>query len=69
MRRGPPPWPGPSVPALKPGATYLLLVCLSRPGEVACLGEQVPQLLTDGHGALRVTALGFLQLLLQPDHR
>lgn len=40
--------------------THLLPVGLSRLGEVPCLGEQVPQLLTDAHGALRVAALGLL---------
>lgn len=50
------------------GDAHLLLVGLSRLGEVACLGEQVPQLLADAHGTLRVAALRLLQLLLQPDH-
>lgn len=49
--------------------TYLLPKCICRLGEVACLGEQIPQLLEDAHGTLRVTPLRLLLLLLQPSHR
>lgn len=49
--------------------TYLLPICICRLGEVACLGEQIPQLLADAHGTLRVTPLRLLLLLLQLNHR
>ena len=57
--------PFPPAPA---GDAHLLLVGLGRLGEVACLREQVPQLLADAHGTLGVTGLRLLQLLLQLDH-